>query len=287
MLRIIEKTKILFTISAILIAIGMGAWIIKGLNFGIDFVGGTVVNIKIGKDFNVEDVRKIAEKYDSQAQVQKVEGNEVTIRSNKLNNDQIPQLFKDIKDKYGLDDKALRSTDTIGPSVGKELREKAILSSIVAIIGILIYVTFRFEFISGMSAIIALIHDLLITISVYTVFQVPVNSSFIAAVLTILGYSINDTIVVFDRIRENKKLGKYRDYVTLANASITQTLARSINTVLTTLFTITAIYILGVPSIKEFAFPLIIGIISGAYSSIFIASPVWVLWMNKAKAKHA
>lgn len=286
MLKIIEKSKILFIVSAIIILIGMGAWVFKGLNFGIDFVGGTVVDIQIGKDFNIEDVRKMTEKYDPQAQVQKIEGDEVLVRSNTLTNDQIPQLFKDVKDKYKLDDNALRSTDTIGPSIGKELRQKAILSSIVAVIGILIYVTVRFEFITGMAAIIALVHDLLITIGVYTVFQIQVNSSFIAALLTILGYSINDTIVIFDRIRENKKLGKYHDMTTLANASITQTLARSINTVLTTLFTITAIYLLGVPSIKEFAFPLIIGIVCGAYSSIFIASPVWVFMLNK-RAKHA
>lgn len=284
MLKIIEKWKIWFGISLIIIVIGMGSWLVKGLNYGIDFKGGTIVTIKIGKEFNVEDVRKIAAKYDPKADAREVlEGYEVEISSDSLNDDQIAQLFKDVKEKYQLNDAALISTERIGPSIGKELRQKAIISSLIATLGILIYTTLRFEFKSGVAAVIALIHDLLVMVTVYSVLQIPVNSSFIAAMLTILGYSINDTIVVFDRIRENRKIGKYKDFTTLADASITQTMARSINTVLTTLITITAVYIFGVTSIKDFALPLIIGIISGCYSSIFIASPIWVLWEKKGK----
>lgn len=285
MFKICEKSKIWFSISLIIIIIGMAAWFFKGLNLGIDFKGGTVVTIKIGKEFDVVELRKSLEKYDPQIDVREIEGYEVTIRSNKITTDEVNQIFNDVKAKYGLKDDALRSIDTIGPSIGKELRRSAIISALLATLGILIYTSFRFELWSGLAAIIALVHDLLVTISVYTILQIPVNSSFIAAMLTILGYSINDTIVVFDRIRENRKFGKYHDFETLADASITQTLARSINTVLTTLFTITAIYILGVPSIKEFALPLIIGIVSGAYSSIFIASPLWVIFEKKQGQK--
>jgi preprotein translocase subunit SecF len=286
MLKIVERAKIWFSFSIIITVIGLVALGISGLNLGIDFKGGTMVSVAIGKEFNVDDVRKIVAKYDPQAQVQAItEGNEVSIRSNSLTDQQVAPMFNDLKSKYQLDDKALLSTDRIGPSVGKELSKSAIISSIVATIGILIYVTFRFEFKSGVAAIVALIHDVLITMSVYAILQIPVNSSFIAAILTILGYSINDTIVVFDRIRENRKLGKYSDFTTLINVSITQTMARSINTVLTTLFTITAIYLLGVPAVKEFALPLIIGIISGCYSSIFIASPVWGIWVNREKLR--
>lgn len=287
MLKIVEKTKLWFGISIMLILIGFVGIIINGLNLGIDFKGGTMVSIGIGKEYNIEDVRTIAAKYDPQAQVQAItEGNQVSIRSNSLTDTQVAEMFNDIKAKYQLQDSALISTDRIGPSVGSELKRSAFIASIVAVIGILLYVTIRFEFKSGLAAIIALLHDVLITISVYAVFKVPVNNSFIAAILTILGYSINDTIVVFDRIRENKRLGKFKDTATLIDTSITQTMARSINTVLTTLFTITAIYILGVPAVKEFAFPLIIGIISGCYSSIFIASPLWGLFVKGEKA-HA
>lgn len=288
MLKIIEKSKIWFSISAIIIIIGLGFWIFEGLNYGIDFKGGTIVDVKIGKQFNIEDVRQIAAKYDPKADAREItEGFEAEISSNSLNDTQISQLFNELKTKYSLNQSALVSTNRIGPSVGKELRQKALLSAAVATLGILIYTTLRFELKSGIAAIIALIHDLLVMVTVYAVLQIPVNSSFIAAMLTILGYSINDTIVVFDRIRENRKMGKIKDFTEIADVSITQTMSRSINTVLTTLFTITAVYIFGVSSIKDFALPLIVGIISGCYSSIFIASPIWVLWENKEKKKLA
>lgn len=283
MLKIVEKTKLWFAISLIIITIGMVTLAIRGLNVGIDFAGGTVVTIQIGKDFNVEDVRKIAEKYDKQAQVQEIQGNEVTIRGKDIEDAEVKQMFNEVKEKYQLKEDAMRDSARQGPSVSKELKRNSVLAMLVAAALMLVYITFRFEYKSGVSAIAALVHDVLVTVSVYALLNIPVNSSFIAALLTILGYSINDTIVVFDRIRENKKLGRYKDYGTLANASITQTMSRSINTVLTTLFTITAVYILGVPSIKEFALPLIIGILSGTYSSIFIASPLWVLWKKKEK----
>ncbi|QCX34773.1 protein translocase subunit SecF [Caloramator sp. E03] len=284
MFKIVERWKLWFSISLIIIIIGVGTWLIKDLNYGIDFKGGTVVTIKIGKDFNVEDIRKIAAKYDPKASAREIlEGKKVEISSKDFTDDQIAQLFNEIKAKYQLDDTAREATKRIGPSIGKELRQKAITSSIVATLGILIYTSFRFELKSGVAAIIALLHDLLVMVSVYAVLQIPVNSSFIAAMLTILGYSINDTIVVFDRIRENRRLGKYKSFAITADASITQTLSRSINTVLTTLFTITAVYIFGVSSIKDFALPLIVGIISGCYSSIFIASPIWVMLEKRGK----
>jgi preprotein translocase subunit SecF len=291
MLRIIEKWKIWFSISAIIILIGLGFWIFRGLDYGIDFKGGTIVDVQIGKQFNIEDVRQIAAKYDSKADAREItEGYKAEISSNSLTDEQISQLFNDLKTKYNLNQSALLSTNRIGPTVGKELRQKAILSAAVATIGILLYTTLRFEFKSGIAAVIALIHDLLIMVTVYAVLRIPVNSSFIAAMLTILGYSINDTIVVFDRIRENRKMGKIKDFTELADVSITQTMSRSINTVLTTLITITCVYIFGVSTIKDFALPLIVGITSGCYSSIFIASPIWVLWENwdnKKKKKLA
>lgn len=155
----------------------------------------------------------------------------------------------------------------------------------IASVAMLIYIAIRFEIRFGVAAVLALVHDILIMLSVYAILQIPVNSSFIAAILTIVGYSINDTIVIFDRIRENLRFMKKVSYTELADVSITQTMARSINTILTTLFTITAVYFIGVSAVKELALPLIIGIISGCYSSIFIASPIWVLWKNAEKRK--
>lgn len=286
MLKIIEKTKVWFSISAIVIIVGMFFLVKDGLNYGIDFKGGTVVQINIGKDFNKEDVDKIVKNHTSDYVTNKVNNTQIEIRSNSLTDEEINKLFSDVKAKYKLKDKDLVSQQRIGPSVGKELKRKALLALLIANIAMLIYVGVRFEFRFGLAAILGLVHDILVTISVYAIFKLPLNLSFIAAVLTIVGYSINDTIVIFDRIRENQKKMRRKDVAEIANISITQTMSRSINTVLTTLFTIVAVYVF-VPSIRDFAFPLIVGIITGCYSSIFISSPLWVIFKNSKLGKKS
>ena len=165
--------------------------------------------------------------------------------------------------------------------MGKDLWASAATSVLVAVVLMLIYITIRFELLTGISAVLALCHDMIVMLSVYLVFQIPVNTSFIAALLTILGYSINATIVVFDRVRENSKFLKKETFANIVNKSIWQTMARSINTSVTTLIVLVTLYILGVPSIKEFAFPLIVGVICGCYSSVFIAGQFWVLLKGK------
>lgn len=280
--NIIGKTKIWFATSLILIVIGIGSLAVNGFNFGIDFRGGTQVVIDFGEDFDKAEVEKIANKYANDITANKVDGTQIEIKSNGLESSKIKEMFSELKEKYSLEDSALLSEDQIGASIGAELRNKATLALLVATVAMLLYVAIRFEFKFGVAAIIALIHDLLITVGIYAVFQIPVNSSFIAAVLTIVGYSINDTIVIFDRIRENSKTMRRVNSSEVADVSISQTMTRSINTVLTTLMTIVCVYIF-IPSVREFALPLIIGIACGAYSSIFIASPVWVLLKNKTK----
>ena len=190
----------------------------------------------------------------------------------------------ELEDKYSLDDSALISQEEIGAAVGKELTRNSLLALLAASGVMLIYVAIRFEFKFGVAALIATLHDVLITITVYAVFGIPVNTPFIAAILTIVGYSMNDTIVIFDRIRENSKKMRRADTAEVANTSISETLTRSINTSLSTLVTIIAINIL-VPSVREFTIPLIVGVVCGAYSSIFIASPVWVFLKEKAGKK--
>ncbi|MDU1442107.1 MAG: protein translocase subunit SecF [Clostridium cochlearium] len=285
-LKIIEKTKIWFIISLSIMILGLVFVIKDGLNYGIEFKGGTLVQINMNKEFDKGDVEKILKKYTNDYTTNEARDNnnniQLEIRSNSLKDDQIKPMFNEIKAKYKLQDKDLLAQQRIGPSVGKELRSKAILSLIIANIAMLVYVGFRFEFKFGLAAILALVHDILITISVYAILQIPVNSSFIAAILTIVGYSINDTIVIFDRIRENRKRNRKANEAEVANVSITQTMKRSINTSLTTLFTIVCVYIF-VPSVREFALPLLIGIVCGTYSSIFIASPLWVVFTKKDK----
>lgn len=289
MLKVISRAKLWFSISLIVIIIGMVALGIKGLNFGIDFLGGNVITIEMGNNFNQqlkEEADVIIHKYDAQASTYIANKTQLEIKSNNLTDDNVNKMFKELKSKYKLKDTALVSQNKVGPSIGNELKKKSLKAVCFATIAIMIYVWFRFEIQFGIAAIVALLHDVLVTIGVYAVFQIPVNSPFIAAILTIVGYSINDTIVIFDRIRENMRKMRGKDIGEIADASINQTLARSINTSLTTLLSIIAVYIF-VPSVRDFTFPIIIGIVCGAYSTIFIASPVWVFLKKRSKKVRA
>lgn len=281
MLKIVEKTKLWFAISLFVIIIGMGFLVTKGLNLGIDFKGGTKLEIKMNQTFNKVDVDKIIDKHAKDVYSSKTfddgKNLEVIIKSEALTPEEIGLLVKEIKAQYKSSE---FEQDTIGGTVGNELKTKAVIALVIATICMLIYIGIRFEFKFATAAITALLHDVLITIGVYAVFQIPLNQTFIAAILTIIGYSINDTIVIFDRIRENQKNMRKASLTEIINTSITQTMSRSINTVLTTLFTIVSVYIF-VPSIRELSLPLIIGILVGCYSSIFIASPIWYLLKKK------
>jgi preprotein translocase subunit SecF len=283
MLKIVEKTKIWFAISLILIVIGMGFLAKNGLNLGIDFKGGSKIQVSMNEKFVKADVDKIIDKYAkgdySSKTVDDGKDMEISIKSDALSAEETAVLIKAIKAQYKSSE---FEENTIGASVGNELKSKAITGLIIATLCMLLYIGIRFEFKFGIAAIVALVHDILFTLGVYAVFNLPVNATFIAAILTIVGYSINDTIVVFDRIRENQKNMRKSSIEEVTNKSITQTLSRSINTVSTTLFTIISVYVF-VPSIRDLSLPLIIGILVGCYSSIFIASPVWVLLKKRNK----
>ncbi|MEG2017136.1 MAG: protein translocase subunit SecF [Clostridium sp.] len=284
--KIIEKTKIWFSISLVLILIGVGFMMFKGLNYGIDFKGGTQITVQMKQDFVKGDVDKIIDEFAAGKYSSKVindgEELEIVIQEGILDETQVSSLIEKITEKYSLEEGSYQM-ETIGATVGKELQNNAIVVVIAASIAMLIYISIRFEFSFAMAAIIALIHDILITLAVYAVVGIQINTPFIAAMLTIVGYSINDTIVVFDRIRENRKKFLKASPTEVANMSIKACIRRSINTSLTTLITITCLFIF-VPAIRPFSLPLIIGIASGAYSSIFIAAPIWVIFKN-AKAK--
>ncbi|HAE63174.1 MAG TPA: protein translocase subunit SecF [Eubacteriaceae bacterium] len=272
-----------FILSAILLTISVGALLFRGLNMGIDFIGGTIVQIDLNQEFETSDIRGFTDKFDESADITYAgEDRFQMIISTKvdLDEDQRAQLIDDLTENYG-DDTEVLSIDNVSATIGNELKAQAILAVGVAILGMLVYITFRFEFLFGIAAIIALVHDVIIVLGVYAIFGIQVNTPFIAAVLTILGYSINDTIVVFDRIRENRGKYKRNDFVSLVDNSIHQTLRRSINTSLTTILAISALYFVGVQSIKDFTLPMIIGFLSGTYSSIFIASSFWYVIKEK------
>ncbi|MBR5614308.1 MAG: protein translocase subunit SecF [Clostridia bacterium] len=303
MLNIVGNKKIYLGISILLMVISAASLLIQGFNLDTDFAGGMAVTYGISSEFEVKDVEAVVSEAlgvnQKASSVQKSDNGEVVIKfgyDNSLktdeerttfSNEKIEAITTHLTEKYG--EVELKNKDVVSPSTGKELARSAVWMSIFAALAILIYVTFRFEFTSGVCAVLALVHDILILCGIYSIFRIAIDTNFIAAVLTVLGYSINATIVIFDRIRENTRHAKKQTYSEIANTSINQTIARSINTTVTTLLTIGMVYILGVTSIKVFALPIIIGILIGTYSSIFMAGSVWATWKDagvKAKAKN-
>lgn len=319
MFNIMNKKWIFIGISIALVVLSLGSIIFQGFNLDTDFAGGLALTYEIKADFTTEEVEQIASEAlgadRRPSSVQKSEESDVVIKfgfDNDLKTEEeisnysqekVAAITAALEAKYGeptvneetgvLESGVLdKSKDVVSPSTGKELARSAMWMSILAIIAILIYVTFRFEFTSGVAAVIGLAHDVVILLGIYSICRITVDTSFIAAVLTVLGYSINNTIVIFDRIRENTRHAKKQTYSEIANNSIMQTLTRSVNTTITTLLTIVLVYILGVVSIKAFAMPIIIGIVVGAYSSIFLVGPVWATWKDagvaaKKNAKNA
>ena len=296
-MQIVEKRKIWFTISLVLILIGIIAMPINALmgngilNFDVEFSGGIEIQMDLGQEFDNNDVTKIVKDITNQSapQVQRILGKQqVNIKIRQLENTEetdIEALFEEsFKEKYPQAD--VLSYSNVSATISSEMQVTALVAVLIACVAMLLYITIRFgDWRSGVSAIIALVHDVLIVLMVYSVVRVPVNNSFIAAILTIVGYSINNTIVIFDRIRENKNISpKKTDFIQLTNKSIKDTLTRSINTSLTTLFTVVALYVFGVASIKEFAMPMIVGMLAGTYSSIFISTSVWYVLNTKKKA---
>ena len=288
----IGKKAVFFTISGIIIAAGLISMGVhsategKALNYGLDFMGGTSTTADFGKDMSIEDIENDIVPYvekvtgDSDGQATKVEGPpQVTIKTRTLSLDERQKLEDTLAENCDVDASTITS-QSISSTISGEMRSDALKAVIVSCIFMLLYIWFRFKDIRfAASAILALVHDVLVVITVYALVRISVGSTFIACVLTIVGYSINDTIVIFDRIRENLalKTGKQtaEDLREIANKSLTQTLSRSINTSITTFIMVVMLYILGVASIRDFSLPLMAGLVCGAYSSICIATELW------------
>ncbi len=281
---IIGRRKIWYAISLILIIASLFFMVTRGFNMGIDFTGGTIMDLRFEKTVNINDVRSVLNDYDlSNSTIQlsgdsssSTEAQNVMIRTVDLEEQDRKEVMSALSDKLG-DYQVLRE-EKVGATMGTELIMNAIYATIISWILIIAYVSYRFEFKFGIAAVLGLIHNVLIVLGAFALTQRQVDSSFIAALLTIIGYSINDTIVIFDRIRENLKLHfrKNGDIVELVNVSIFQTMTRSIYTVCTVLFATFSLYFFGGDTTKDFAFAMLIGFFCGAYTSIFIASPLWV-----------
>jgi preprotein translocase SecF subunit len=271
----------------VLLLIGILSVVIRGFNLGVDFSSGTRVDVLIGKPFVDEEVINISKEIgltpDSVRSAGEGASTTAVLRyKGTITKEQFAELSQAYQAKYG--EGTTLSESSISSEIGKELAKKAVYSVLIASIGIIIYITIRFEYRFAIAAVAALLHDVVMMVGFFSLFQIEIDTTFIVALLTIVGYSINDTIVTFDRIRENMKRMKMKtieDLEELVNASIRQTLVRSINTVLTVLIASTALMIFGGEGIRIFSLALTVGLVFGVYSSIFIASQLWLVWKEQ------
>lgn len=285
------KRKVFFTISAVLIVLSIVLLFVRGLNFGIDFTGGTTIQFDLNKtnysadvENQIRDIVK-AQVKTNDITVQQTGESGVSVKTIELTNEQSDAVIEAIKKEFKLEQKHVLANDKVSGSVSGRLIGDSLKAIALAIILMLVYITIRFDFQSGTSAVIALAHDVIIMLGFYSLFQFTVSTSFIAAILTIVGYSINATIIVFDRVRENVRFMRKASYDEIADNAIKSSYYRAINSSVTTLLTIGVLYVMGVDSIKEFALPIIVGIVAGTYSSLFIAGPFWSWWKAGDKKK--
>lgn len=300
-MKFIENRKKFYALSLIVIIIGlltMGINGTRGKGFfekDIEFTGGSYIQFDLERPLTNELKTELASittevTGDANPRITTADQTGVIITMQRTENAKRIELYNTIKDKYNLTADIPLAHEDFSATISDEIKWGAIKAVVVGVILILIYITFRFkDYKFGVSAVMALVHDVLIMLTVYAVFRIPLNNSFIAAMLTIVGYSINDTIIVFDRIRENKVRKGYKEHqavpAEVVNSSINQTLSRSICTSITTLVMVVLLYFLGTDSVKEFALPLIVGVAAGTYSSIFVASPLWFDLSRTGKGK--
>lgn len=292
----INARKYILIVVAVMVVIGIGSFAIQGFNPDVDFTGGTTMQVEFADalDGNAREISdemlnriiKTAESatYEDGTAVgasvsiaQRANGTQVLLKLTELDLDGRNALFEALQEEFDLRDGDLISASNVGATVSGEIRRNAVIASVVAILLMLVYISIRFDLNSGLAAVICLTHDVFIMIVAYSLFRIPLNTTMIAALLTILGYSINATIVIFDRIRENRKKLSKTDFDHVVNVSIRQTFLRSLNTTVTTFLTIATLFVLGVSSIRQFALPLMVGILAGTFSSVFLAGNLWAI----------
>ncbi|GAB6138294.1 protein translocase subunit SecF [Halanaerobaculum tunisiense] len=281
-MNIIENRKLWFIISGFLITVGLISILTQGMNLGIDFSGGTIMEFQFDEKVMTDDVRDILADYglDKKSTLQTTGGPGIIIRTQKLDHDQVVSLQQKIESEYSTAE--MLRTSVVGPTIGQELRANAFWALVVAALAIVAYISFRFQFRFSIAALLALGHDILLVMGLFSLLGREINSPFVAAVLTIVGYSINDTIVIFDRIRERIRYAKRNEsFAKINNQAIMETIPRSINTSITTLLPILAVLFLGGATIHTFMLAVLIGMLSGTYSSIFVASPILVAWNER------
>lgn len=298
MIKFYENRKKFFTISIVIMILGIVSLFVNGINLSIQFKGGAIIKYSFNGDINIEEVESLSSTVlNRNTEVQVTE--DIATKSKKvvlnlagnngLDANEQDKLDIALKEKFPDANLALSESNIVQPFIGKRFLTNGIIAIVLASVFIILYVWIRFKKISGLSAgvigLIALLHDCLVVFFSFTLFKMPINDSFIAVILTIIGYSINDTIVIYDRIRENKPHYGKKPYEELVNDSINQTLTRSINTTVTTVVCVLIVYIFAfiynIESIKTFALPMLIGLISGCYSTVCLAGPMLVMWHKR------
>lgn len=289
--KFVEKRKIFYCISAAVMIVGLVFSLVRGFNYGIDFTGGTMMQIDMGQKVKVEEVEKSIKEFDLSPSIVLAgdDQEEVIIKTIKaLDNKERAEVVETLGKDFGVTENDVLASEQFGPTIGDELKTNAVKSVLIAAVGMLIYIIFRFKsWKYGVSSIAGVIHDCLIMLSIYAIFNITINNPFIAGILTVVGYSINDTIVIFDRIRENRRLYKKNSILDNIDMSVNQTLNRSIMTSLTTLVCMVPMAIMVSTSIREFVIPLMVGVLVGTYSSIFLCSPLlYELSKDEEKSKY-
>ena len=284
MFSIVKNYKIFFSITIIFLLIGFGSIVTRGFNLGIDFTGGSIVDLTFENPVNVAQVRDVLKEHDmgnSIIQLEnsdgKTEANSVLIRTGVVEDTELRATMNDLQSKLG--NYQIQRVEQVGATIGSELVQQAAMAIVLSWVLMIAYITFRFEFKFAIAAIIALIIDVLVVLSYFSLFQMEMDSSFVAALLTVVGYSVNGTIVIFDRIRENLKIHRRSESLgEMVDNSIWQCMTRTIYTVATSLFAIVSIFLFGGETIHNFSFAMLVGFASGAYTSIFL---MWMFLKNK------
>lgn len=292
MISFTRHSRISYLISALLVVVSIFSLVFYGLNLGLDFTGGTVFHLNLGEGFTLEEVEEVIAPFEELqgAALQVIQGRDlqgriteegVVIKTSYIEEERREQIMEAFRERWsGLDPEDLRE-ENVGGVVSAELTSQSLLALVVAIAAMIAYISFRFEFKFALATISALLHDIIIVVGAFSLFQVEVNVPFVAAVLTVFGYSVNDSIIIIDRIRENIRHKRKEEYAAVVDLSINQSLMRAINTSLTTLLVLIALlvgfyYFIGSFDLIAFVVALIIGVFVGTYSSIFIVSPLWL-----------
>ncbi len=288
----VGKRQIFFIVSSLIIISGILATFVLSPVYSIDFEGGTEIAVKFDEPVDTEELRDIVDKAGFPGSEIKSFGadNQFLIRIKTFGGSQekIKSALANSFASFDIDEDILKE-DTVGPKIGGELRGQAFLAIILSVFAILIYIAFRFEFVFGLGAVAALIHDVVVTFSIIVIIHhlgwvnLEINQAILAGMLTVIGFSINDTVIIFDRIRENRERHKGMNFIKMINLSINETLSRTVNTVLTAVLVLLTIVILGGPVLRGFAFTMLVGIITGTYSSIYIASSFVIWYLEKVK----